>query len=670
MPASSSPALLPQNANAIAHVRYIPGGDSIILQFPLLGVDRQLVRQVDEEFGRILVRIERLRYLAMSTQQSLKQAAKQGSKTMISKSSYQKQLVTSMARIQFKDVHDVVLPATLSVRDALLQAVTLQIHHTGNDENDIILFDIRHNEPVVRSIKIGSQQIFCGIPILPSIDASFCTTKDCQWTWSRECTKEGDGTGAKVIGTELMYTPCAKDIGASLTITCTAPNGHRVSLTALSTVQAGPNRAVFAPRQAMALMALCPTQGFRVMSYNILYAKYTQCRDKSNTRRKDTKTKEPAASSMTSLLYPYAAPGILDPDYRMPLVLLELLEARAHVLCLQEMGEAVFTTYFEPILHAHGFTGLYAGKAGSTREGVAMFIETRQRWNIIESEVHVLKLARDIDNLLIMNPSLQQFLDAFPQVHAAIRSLPTVAQVVALQSKHPPRHHLDHHPNIVLVANTHLFFRKDGDAVRMVQAALITTFLEWKKRELMRMFPGASVGVVIAGDFNALPDTVTMAFLFKGHIHLDDDDRSDWRRIFSDFQWTSHCPEFQHAPWKEQNEVACTRQRHVVQHSLSLANASGLTVPPFTHFVKNHEFTFIGTLDYILIDTVAFRHSDEVSTFPFLTQEEAVGTETSLPTSVFPSDHMSVICDIHYAIPKAYRDRVVTGSGFSHEHKK
>ena len=44
----------------------------------------------------------------------------------------------------------------------------------------------------------------------------------------------------------------------------------------------------------------------------------------------------------------------LDPDYRRPLILLELLGFHADIICLQEMDEKAFAEYFLPQMQQAG----------------------------------------------------------------------------------------------------------------------------------------------------------------------------------------------------------------------------------------------------------------------------------------------------------------------------
>jgi mRNA deadenylase 3'-5' endonuclease subunit Ccr4 len=42
-------------------------------------------------------------------------------------------------------------------------------------------------------------------------------------------------------------------------------------------------------------------------------------------------------------------------------------------MCLQEVDKKVFERYYEPMLGAEGFSGVFASKIGGTSEGSAVF---------------------------------------------------------------------------------------------------------------------------------------------------------------------------------------------------------------------------------------------------------------------------------------------------------
>ncbi|OQS01076.1 2',5'-phosphodiesterase [Thraustotheca clavata] len=573
----------PSKSTLLAHVRHVFGTNTITIKFPLLGTDRQLVRQVDEELSRILVRIDRLLHPPNS-----KQVQKQGKKTKMKQ--IHQQLGKSNTLIELRDGNGTLLETTLPLGKALTQATTLQI------QQDI--YKIVLNEPSIKSISLIDHILMTGVPLVPMVDMEFCTPSDCIWKWERL----NDDGKANLVSTACMYTPKDDDIGKFLRITCTSPIDTIISMISKSKVEQGPDRSVFNSRHALIENTCLDDTSFRIMSYNILYSKYARA-DREYNR-----------------MYPFAKAGILHDRYRMPLIGLEMIESKCHLICTQEMGENIFHTYFNPLLSAHGFKGIYSNKAGSTPEGCAFFIH-ESKWDIIESmNITFSKALNDIEKEDIKSP-LQMFLAAHTQVALAVRTVPSVAQIVLLQSKA--------HPNqAILVANTHLYYRHDADAVRLVQSALMTRFLEEKKAHFSASL-GLNIGVIIAGDLNSLPDACPAQYLLHGSIN---ENHRHWKEA-SSFEWSSNtslsCP----MTWDSNIEKVLT-------HQLALTSACG--TPEFTHLVKNHEFTFIGTLDHILIDSTTLTCTQS---FPFFTLEQATH-ETSLPTSVFPSDHISLLADI------------------------
>ncbi|KAF0708223.1 hypothetical protein As57867_006398, partial [Aphanomyces stellatus] len=191
-------------SSLLAHVHHLPGADSIVLQFNLLGLDRQLVRQVDEELSRVLVRIERFVNPPVK-KRDLKYAAKKNPHLAPVPPPE-----ATPAVIHFKTRADQALSPTSRVIDAFLAASFLEIN------SDV--YRILHNQPRVKAVSLAVDTHFCGVPILPTVDLDFCTPAECTWVWRR-----GDDATAVVVGTDRMYTPTAADAGHALTVTCTPP---------------------------------------------------------------------------------------------------------------------------------------------------------------------------------------------------------------------------------------------------------------------------------------------------------------------------------------------------------------------------------------------------------------------------------------------------------------
>ncbi|ETV97716.1 hypothetical protein H310_09090 [Aphanomyces invadans] len=571
------------SSSLIAHAQHHPGTEAVTLQFTLKGIDRQLVRRVDEELSRVLVRIERL-VNPIEKKRGFKSSTKTPKPSTMA-------LMKAAAVIQFKTGNHAVLPPTLPVLDALYAAAYFCINE--------VTYHIIHNEPRVNAIATVDKH-FNGISIRPSIDLIFCTPDECTWTWHR---------GDVLVGSSFVYTPTSDDVGHALTIACTPPPSPDASPTRVpiepvvvhtSVVQACPDRSVFGPRQILGRVPPS-NDGLRLMTYNILYSKYARA-DREFNR-----------------MYPFAAPGVLQEAYRMPLVALELLESRPDVVCLQEMGETICRSYFEPLLAHHGYKGVYAGKAGSTPEGCAIFARN-DTFEAVETEVVAFSAAIDS---LPRDSAITAFLHCHPQVDAAIRQVPSVGQIVTLLDKR--------HGHVVLVANTHMFYRADANIVRLVQAALFTAAIEATVARLSDN--GATkVRVVVAGDLNARPMTSSIQFLLNGHVGCDHD---DWQQARA-FRWTDRDIDDSGRPSEGTMDVPTQ-----FSHILKLRRA---VETEFTTYLRNHEFTFQDTLDYILVDPTSFR---VVQQFPLFTLEQ-VDSEKSLPSTVFPSDHVSIVCDVEY----------------------
>ncbi|KAF0691025.1 hypothetical protein As57867_017614, partial [Aphanomyces stellatus] len=466
------------------------------------------------------------------------------------------------------------------------------------------VYRILHNQPRVKAVSLAVDTHFCGVPILPTVDLDFCTPAECTWVWRR-----GDDATAVVVGTDRMYTPTAADAGHALTVTCTPPRSADASddddviavTTTTEPVRAGPDRSVFGPRQALGRLPVASsTHGLRLMTYNILYDKYTR------------------ADQEVNLTYPHAAPGILQEGYRMPLVVFEVLETGADIVCFQEMGEGICGAYFEPLLAAHGFVGHYAGKGGSTAEGCAIFARA-EKFELLET--HVVKLATYLAQH--SSPALTAFLRHHPHVAAAVAAVPSIAQVVALQSKHDG--------SIVLTANTHLFYRYDANVVRLVQTILFAEIIH----NLKRKFEAANhvVRLVVSGDLNARPCTSPIELLLRGCItprHMD------WIEA-PQFCWAEDYV----APLVDDADALLEPMPTELRQPLVLHRT---IETPFTTYLRNHEWTFQDTLDYILIDPETLR---VVQTFPLFSHAQ-VDQEQSLPSTVFPSDHISLVCDVEF----------------------
>ncbi|GLE07881.1 hypothetical protein PINS_up018623 [Pythium insidiosum] len=206
------------------------------------------------------------------------------------------------------------------IGDALMRTTRLVI----GTEAYVVL----HNQPTVVRLTVPSP-VLAGIPIVPIAETEFCCADDCDWRWLRE-DNESSGT---VVSETRRYTPTADDLGRCFRIECHAPSLHsrfarESAATCVTTpVVPGPDRSMFRARQQLGATP-AGDDAFRVMSYNVLFDGYT------------------STAQAKAEMFPYARPDALHEMYRMQLVFQEMEEAHADIICLQEMGQAIFRDFF------------------------------------------------------------------------------------------------------------------------------------------------------------------------------------------------------------------------------------------------------------------------------------------------------------------------------------
>lgn len=214
---------------------------------------------------------------------------------------------------------------------------------------------------------------------------------------------------------------------------------------------------------------------FRVVSYNILADLYCD----SDVSRNE--------------LYPYCPAYALNIDYRKLLIVKELLGMflfqlyefefdsfnvlgyNADVVCLQEVDKKVFTNDLEPIFSSMDYESNFSVKGGLVVEGLVCFYNTK-RFKLLHSTRVVLAehistdpLYRDIWDKIRENKKLSE----------RITTRTTAVQTTILESTE--------HNEILLVANTHLYFHPDADHIRLLQCGLIMKHIESVYQEIKNL---------------------------------------------------------------------------------------------------------------------------------------------------------------------------------------
>lgn len=193
---------------------------------------------------------------------------------------------------------------------------------------------------------------------------------------------------------------------------------------------------------------------FRVVSYNILADLYCD----SDFSRQE--------------LYPYCPPYALNIDYRKLLIVKELLGYNADIICLQEVDRKVFVNDLEPVFSNLDYESNFSLKGGLVAEGLACFYNAT-RFKLIDTTRIILAEHINKDPLFT---DLWAKVEQNDKLSERILNRTTAVQTTTLQSKE--------HNEIVLIANTHLYFHPDADHIRLLQCGFILKYLEDVHRKI------------------------------------------------------------------------------------------------------------------------------------------------------------------------------------------
>ncbi|CAI5743108.1 unnamed protein product [Hyaloperonospora brassicae] len=594
-------------AARVAHVSFAPLASHLTLRLRLHNEQKTFVRPVDEKVERVRYRLQ-LMASTVSTGHKKNKRKKQQQQKKHKHGPSGGPAPTVSVRFYDGEGNEIAAKGA-TVGDALMRTKRLDI---GTET-----FVVLHNQPIVKGLKVPDP-LMAGIAVIPLVETEFCRVDECSWQWFRINTKIDDEDDEEqsdrtLVNSERRYTPTENDIGCRFYVECRGPaadaslelaRDHKAGRVT-TPVLPGPNRDVFKDRRRMGVVAAGEkypdvADAFRVMSYNVLYDGYA--------------TSERAQKNM----FPYVNARVMKESRRMQLILQEIEENNSDIICLQEMGEHVYKRFFQPMLSLSGYHGFYSDKTGTTNEGCATFIRTAC-FEVVEEDTVDLTAAVTTST----NSASQELLQDFPDIAAGIKRIPSIAQIFVLRSKADPARR-------IILSNTHLFYRGDAHLIRLLQGAAVVECVSQRKA----VSGYGDAAVVMCGDWNAHPKAPLVAFLLDGQI---DSTNCHWQEAPS-FRWKTPQSDGSDANSRVESTTQVRPNRLV--HDLCLVSACG--IPAFTNFVKS----FVDTLDYIMVGSKALQVRD---VFPFFTEEE-VSHEVALPSSTFPSDHVSLVCDLSWQV--------------------
>lgn len=361
----------------------------------------------------------------------------------------------------------------------------------------------------------------------------------------------------------------------------------------------------------------------------------------------------------TASLYGYTPSSALSWDYRKTLVLREILEHDADILCLQEVDRESFDEFFRRELSLKGYKGVFwpKSRAKTMSENEAKLVDGCATF-YRATKYHLLdKQLIDFANTAINRPDMKGEHDTFnrvmPRDHIAVATF--------LENRLTGSR--------LMVANAHIFWDPRFADVKLVQVAILLEQLskfadKWSKLppctekvtpcpnndgengpmsgtsvdELatsMEYASGPQIPLIICGDLNSAVGTGVYDLLLHGNLAGT------------------------HADLANRRYGAFTRDG--MAHPFKLKSSySGAEELNFTNYVPS----FSGVLDYIWYS----HNSLQVRGLLGDVDEEYLKKVPGFPNHHFPSDHLALKAEFAVKPQKASSSKgPSSGNGVQHE---
>ncbi|KAF3902254.1 Nocturnin [Arthrobotrys entomopaga] len=345
---------------------------------------------------------------------------------------------------------------------------------------------------------------------------------------------------------------------------------------------------------------------FSVVSYNILCEKYA-----------------------TPQAYGYVPSWALAWDYRKSLISQDILTSNADIVCLQEADLNNFEDYLSPTMAYQDYKGVLFQKtrarnfgAQETRQvdGCAIFWKTT-KFNLLDKQVI------NFQQLAINRPDMKKATDIFNRVMPR----DDIATIVYLENKLTGGR--------MIVANAHLFWNPAFEDVKLIQTAVLIEELGKLANKYVANPPpskiqkvegepeipevkypnGASVPLVVCGDYNSLGDSGVYELLSKGSIG-------------------AHHPSLggrDYGPYTEEG----------ISHPFNLKSAYSIFPDfPFTNYTPG----FSGVIDYIWYSTNCM----QVTGLLGEVDKDYMSKVAGFPNVHFPSDHLMIQAEFYMKPPR------------------
>jgi CCR4-NOT transcription complex subunit 6 len=377
----------------------------------------------------------------------------------------------------------------------------------------------------------------------------------------------------------------------------------------ISNLQSGPDPP---PERDWIVLDDTPSPGqetFTALSYNTLCDKYA-----------------------TQTQYGYTPSGALSWDHRKEVILAELRERNADIVCLQEIDLDSYNDYFRPALAHNDYKGVFwpKSRARTMAEKEAKLVDGCATFYKHSKYILLDKQLIDFANTAINRPDMKGEHDVFNRVMPR----DDIAVIAFLESRATGAR--------MIVSNAHIFWNEIYVDVKVVQVAILMEqiaklaekYAKWpactdkvmyrftngdgednleeapqEPAPSMEYSTGASIPLIMCGDFNSLPGSGVYELL--SHGSLANSHRDLGSRKYGNFT------------------------RDGMSHPFSLKSSySSIGELSFTNYTPG----FTGVIDYIWYSTTAL----QVAGLLGEVDEDYLKRVPGFPNYHFPSDHLAL----------------------------
>lgn len=316
-----------------------------------------------------------------------------------------------------------------------------------------------------------------------------------------------------------------------------------------------------------------------------------------------------------SSLFPHSPSSSLKWKLRSNTILEVLKDLGADFFCLQEVDE--FESFYKGNMQDLGYSSIYMKRSGQKRDGCGLFykhdcaellLEEKIEYNDLVKSIPDGNSSNDDDHTYNQTVHADKQKDVAPKngsksnkedrgdpndPHVRLKR-DCVGIMAAFKFKDPSR-------QIIIVANTHLYWDPEWADVKLAQAKYLLSRLE-KFKTLVSDRYECIPEVIVAGDFNSTPGDTVYQYLVSGNPSSN-------------------------------LMLNCLEESPPIPLCSVYASTRG--EPPFTNYTPG----FTGTLDYIL-----YSPSDHIKPISFLElpDSDAADIVGGLPNLSYPSDHLPI----------------------------